>query len=155
MMEKIPRWKLITLVLGAVLTTIFVVEEFRYSISGVVVDAKIISAKREFAGFSQRNDGSPPMFRNRVSYEFEAHDKTYSGSTPHGGWRDRLGESLTVQYLDGLPQHHRIINTRLNSFRFLMLFVIVWFLAWVSLVARSRFWKHRNTRLKNETGSVE
>lgn len=94
----------------------FVLNDIRYVIAGRTVDATIISAKKEFAGFANDETGTQPRYRYRVTYSFAAEGIEY-GEERTVSELVGNGKSLPVQYLVGSPQTHRILTPAVWVFR--------------------------------------
>lgn len=94
----------------------FVLNDIRYVIAGRTVDATIISATKEFAGFNNDETGTHPTYRYRVTYSFDAEGSEHRGERTVSQLVGN-GQSMPVQYLVGSPQTHRILTPIVWVFR--------------------------------------
>ena len=102
---------------AAIILVGFGINELYYFLRGKTAIAKIESASKEFAGFSNDDvTGTQPTYRYRVTYWFDA-----DGTRQHGEAKsDKLtaqAKTVPVQYIENVPKRHRFLTPSFQALR--------------------------------------
>ena len=103
----------------------YAIVDIRYTLGGVVAKGAITSVSKEFAGFA--NDdvrGTEPTYRYRFTYSFDADGEPHSGESTTSNEFAAKAPSISVQYMRGRPENHRVLTPGSRWFRVGFYFVI-------------------------------